>query len=122
MTDRQNADQGNDEEFVEQISRRLELEVADLPDSAVQRLQLIRRQAVAAAERRPGLLVSGRVPALIASAALVALAVFMNFNTDSPIPALPVASEAEFALAQELDLLQQLEFLAWLEEEQPNAG
>jgi len=115
-------DKSEDSKFVDSLAEALEAETQALPDATAQRLQQLRREAVMLSEsgRRP--LFRGPVPALIATAAVIALALLVSFRMAPSVPALPVSSEAEFALAQDLELFEQLEFLAWLDEAHLDAG
>lgn len=114
-------DQDSDNEFVEGLTERLNAEVEELPQTSRLRLQAMRRQAVASAPRQWWQL-SLPTAGLIGSAAVLALAVFLSISTTDPVPMLPVVDEVELAIVQDLELLEQLEFLAWLEEGGPHAG
>ena len=59
---------------------------------------------------------------LIGSVAVITLAVFLNISTTDPVQMLPIVDVVELAVVQDLELLEQLEFLAWLEEGGPHAG
>ena len=99
------------------------------PDPDVQqRLARIRREAVQIAEessspwRRIAWFPGGRSLAALTAAAGFALAVWLGVRVGSEPPPLPVLDEPEVAVVQELELLEELEFLAWLEEEPVGAG
>jgi hypothetical protein len=57
----------------------------------------------------------------MAAAASAAIALWVAL-TPGGDPALPLLSAPEVAVVQELELLEELEFLAWLEEESQGAG
>ena len=117
MTDRKSETQ-----FVEELTEQLNAEVEELPQTTRLRLQAMRTQAVAGIPLRQWWQLSLPTTGLIASAAVLALAVFLNFSTTDAVPMLPVVDEVELAVVQDLELLEQLEFLAWLEEGEPHAG
>lgn len=114
-------DHKSEDEFVEELTERLNAEVEGLPETTRLRLQAMRSQATASV---PGQWWQLSLPTvgLIGSAAVLALAVFLNFSTTDPVPMLPVVDEVDLAVVQDLELLEQLEFLAWLEEGGPHAG
>jgi hypothetical protein len=121
MSNRQDNDQ-SDEAFVHELERRLAAEVDQLPADVSARLQEMRRQASVAAD----------VPAprrrlwwsaALAGAGAVALAVGVSLTgTSTEVPPLPQATDLELAASADLELLEELEFLAWLDEEDLSAG
>jgi|GEM_PF-2694452 len=115
-------DRLDDARFVAGVTQSLTEQVDELPETVRLRLQQSRRRAAAISEKGIPWVVSVRRPALLASIAVVALAVFFGILTRPQVPQLPVSSELEFAAAQDVDVLEQLEFLAWLEQEHPDAG
>jgi hypothetical protein len=60
--------------------------------------------------------------ALAGAALLVVIGVGVLLNGSSELLEMPMVSEPEVAIVQDLELLEELEFLAWLEEEAPGAG
>jgi len=94
-----------------------------------QRLAQMRRAAVAELDRREGRIGARRSPGwwiggAAAAAAAVALTVALLLprgGDPEPDAALLADAEAREAIA-DLDVLEELEFLAWLEEEQLDAG
>ncbi len=109
------------------LKEALRAEREKLPEDVRERLAASRRQAVALldeAESRRWSLADlfgprGLVVAAAASVAAVALWVGLSAPED---PALPLLSAPEVAVVQDLELLEELEFLAWLEEESQGAG
>ena len=101
-----------------------------LPEAVRARLAASRQEAVAlVAEREAatggwsfGGWFAPRGIAVAAAASLAAVAVWVSLSApDGPAP-LPLLSAPEVAVVQELELLEELEFLAWLEEESQGAG
>jgi len=97
-----------------------------LPEDVRDRLAASRREAVAALEESESggwslaEWFSPRSLAMAAAAsAAIALWVALSPGGD---PALPLLSAPEVAVVQDLELLEELEFLAWLEEESQGAG
>ena len=58
----------------------------------------------------------------VAFAAAVMLVVGISLTGNGRIPEIPLTTASELAVAEDLDLLEQLEFIAWLEEEDRGAG
>ena len=98
-----------------------------LPEDVRNRLAASRREAVTLLEESESggwslaevFSPRGLVMAAAASVAAIALWVAVSPSND---PALPLLSAPEVALVQDLELLEELEFLAWLEEEPQGAG
>jgi hypothetical protein len=107
------------DERLEQLARE-----TGLPPEVRERLAALRRQAVQEADaatagrRWPGW---ATVPVAGAAVALV-LAVAVVVRQDAEVIELPLISEPDVAVIQEMDLLEELEFLAWLEAEAQGAG
>lgn len=93
-----------------------------------QRLARMRREAVRMAEDtaspwdRIARFLGGHSLTAFATAAGLVFAVWLGLRTVGQPPALPMLDEPEVAVVQELELLEDLEFLAWLEEESVGAG
>ena len=96
----------------------------DTEPSVAARLAAMRREAVAIAE--DGSRESSWLQHLFAPRALVAAGAVLSLviaawvvlrPTDDSLP-LPLLTEPEIAVVQDLELLEELEFLAWLEEEE----
>lgn len=100
---------------------RVRREAEQVPPEVSARLRAIRSDAIAATQapadgwRRWPL-------AGVAAAAMLMLAVAINYRGPEELPALPVVDPQELALVENMELLESLEFLAWLEEGGPNAG
>jgi len=121
MAGKQNDDNS---ELEVRIGMHLRAQVDELPDEVGRRLLLARRSAVCEMpEERfrqgfPDSLSGWPVVAPIAvSAAVVALFVNAVFVGRESIPEFPALDVSEVSAAQEVELLQDLEFLAWLENE-----
>ena len=111
----------------------LQREREALPQAVRDRLAASRQEAVALleeAEARPAAAravawLTGRFDvrglALVGAAAAAALALWVTLSVPDD-PALPMLSAPEVAVVQDLELLEELEFLAWLEEESQGAG
>ncbi len=99
-------------------------ERADTVDAdTASRLANIRRQALAQQQHETSF--DGRWwPALgLGSAAVVALALVLNVGPKQAVEDAPWASDAEtLVLIQELEVLEELEFLAWLDEAESGAS
>lgn len=97
-----------------------------VPADVAERLVRMRRSAVAELERREAL--PGRRPLWpwlggLAAAALALSVALLLSGPAAPEPdALLLADADELAAIAELDVLEDLEFLAWLEQEQLDAG
>jgi len=115
-------DQKSETQFAEELAQRLNSETEELPQATRLRLQAMRTAAAASVPERRWWFLPLPAAGFIASAAVLALAVFLNFSTTDSVPMLPVVDVVELAVVQDLELLEQLEFLAWLEEGEPNAG
>lgn len=110
-----------DPQSEEDIVLRVREEAAQVPPLVSERLREIRREAVAS-----------DVPdrsswrywpvAGIGVAAMLVLTVMINLRAPEDLPELPVIDAQELAVFENLELLESLEFLAWLEEAGANAG
>jgi Protein of unknown function (DUF3619) len=108
-------------ELVLRARQALDQQVADLDEDVGLRLATARRKAVAEMDRPAVLIRNPWVP--VAAAATLMLAVGIWSMRTAP-PALPVykGEDAQMA-AQNMELLSEMEFVAWLvEEEELNAG
>jgi hypothetical protein len=108
------------EQFEQALATRLRREAEQVPPEVSARLRAIRSEAIAdssaAADWR-------RWPlAAVAAAAVLMLALMINVRSPEDLPQLPVVDAQELAVVEDLELLESLEFLAWLEEAGPNAG
>ncbi len=101
-----------DQQWADHAAERLRQHEHDVPNDVNQRLQAARRAAVAAADEKPG--VTDWWPrAAGAGTAAVALMV-AALVLYSPVDTLPRIDAAELAAAQEAELLEELEFVAWM--------
>ena len=111
-----------DDAWVGQVADKLDRLEADVPSEVQLQLQAARRTAIAQAERqatqketrsrKPWLSYTLLGSGAFASALVVSL-VFLG----QPEPALPLLEDAEMAAAMEVEMLEELEFLAWMIEE-----
>ncbi len=104
---------GNDSQFLEQVKRRLDTHADSVDELTAARLGAARRRALERAEHRPRrwLPVAG-----LATAAAALLAVLLLMQ-----PAQQVDTDWEMWVAQdEFEVIEELDFYAWLEETQPN--
>jgi hypothetical protein len=89
------------------------LNATPLSEDVVDRLRVARRAAVAAIEPRRVSLPTRWLP-MGAMAATVVAAVLLRGPTNAP--ALPFDDDQQLAVAQDIDLLENLEFAAWMVE------
>ena len=120
-------DQAPDPDFESRVKRVLAEQGDDVPMEVAERLTAMRRAAVAELDERTqrrfrfGWAPAGALAAALATVVLAA-GLFL-FAGNASVPAMPaLTDEPEFAAAQDLELLDELEFLAWLEEESSDAG
>ena len=125
MTD--GKDKHPESEFESRVQQALESGAGDVAPEVAERLAAMRGSAVAElderAARRRGF-AWGPASAFSAALATVALAtglfLFSGNGSDAVMP--EISDEPEFAAVRDLELLTELEFLAWLEEEESDAG
>ncbi len=103
----------DDEKWVEQTAEQMRAQASGLPAHIQSRLTTARHTAISQGLHRP---FSERLkwPAL---AATTIFAAFMSYTLLGPttVDQLPLLDETEMAAAQETELLQELEFVAWME-------
>lgn len=120
------------EDLPEEMERRLQALAREgsgvVPADVAERLAAMRRQAVAELDTP----VSGWsslvgwpawAPVAVTATVLVMMIgawVYLNPTADPMI--LPLVADSEVAIVEDLELLEELEFLAWLEEESEGAG
>ncbi len=113
----------NEETFLERAREALEAERLD--DEIVERLAAARRSALDGLE--PGQPLTPQHPlwsfwAPVGAFAVVVIAVALTLSSPD-IPEFPYyESELQAAAADELELLEDLEFVAWMLVEEPDAG
>ncbi len=112
----------NDQEFTKAIQDQLRQRETDLPTSVSKRLAEARRAAVAEAEirehKKPGLLrPAWMLPAGGFAVAALTLALYLPSGNG----ALPVLEESEMLAATEMEMLDDIELLAWIIEQDNNA-
>lgn len=107
-----------DDAWVGQVAEKLDRLEAEVPSEVQLQLQAARRAALAEAEKnesKPGL---PWLPyTLLGSGALASALVVSLVLLGQPEPALPLLEDAEMAAAMDAELLEELEFLAWMIEE-----
>jgi hypothetical protein len=116
MSSEPQADGPSDDAFVARVRDVLDAGDAALDDRVRAELAAARRNAVNALDvRRPSTI--GRwIPASAAACTLIAVGMF---SWSVRLPTLPVYDDAEAAeAAQELDLLDDIEFVAWMVEQE----
>ena len=97
--------------------------VDDVPPEVAERLVAMRRAAVQELEERSSSQWTPWFWAPAGAAAIVVLTLGLFLYTgNTPVPMFDDLDDAQLAAAQDMDLLEELEFLAWLEEEARNAG
>jgi len=121
------SDQQPDTELELRMQRAIRSAQNEIAPEVAERLATMRRSAVAEFEARGRRRIQRSWIPLSAAAAAVAstalVAGMFLFRGNGPVPAMPAEPDApEFSAAQELDVLADLEFLAWLEEEASDAG
>ncbi len=110
----------DNEEWAARLGEQLRRQEADLPPHVTQQLAQHRRAAVAAADtggRTPGVW-SWWAGAGAAAATVLAVGILLQ----SPVQQLPVADDLDLVVAQDVELLEELEFVAWMvamEDESP---
>lgn len=109
------------------VEDSLRTEASSVPPEVGERLAAMRRQAVATVDGRaakarlPGFFRRRELVAALCGAAVVVVAVLLVTSGGS-LRELPLVTEPEVAVVQDMELLEDLEFLAWLEEESQGAG
>ena len=116
----------SDQEAYLKASLRAERE--NLPEAVRNRLAASRREAVAQMEAEAASggwsfadLLAPRGLAATAVASVAAVALWLSLSSPEEM-ALPLISSPDVAAIEDLELLEELEFLAWLEEESQGAG
>lgn len=104
-------DAGRDAEFAQRVVEQLDQRV---DDDVAARLRAARQEAVYAADRRSARSRLWLAPAGGAVAAAVVAAILLREPGVAPLPML---DEQELAAATDLEFLEALEMLAWMEEE-----
>ena len=103
----------DDQRWVEQATRHMRVRAAHLPGHIQSRLTTARHAAIAQGLSQP---LSRRLqwPGFAATALLAA---YISYTLLSPttVDQLPMLDETEMAAAQETELLEELEFIAWME-------
>lgn len=103
--------------FLEQVQQHLDRDAENLDDLTAARLAALRRTALAQPTRRvPGWLPVGGV----AAATATLLAVVLWNGTSGGLNGLP-GDPALLAQVEDLELIEELEFYAWLDEIEANS-
>ena len=115
-------DRTSDDKFVEEAARVLREAEHDVDVDVLERLAAMRRTAVALADHPAPTAIGRWAPTSAVAATILAVGIaFTNFQGTSPGM---FDNELEQLAAQDMELLEELEFLAWMElqAEQSNAG
>ena len=107
------------------LQQSLEDDARKIPAEIASRLAAIRHEAVREIpEQRTSWFAHWQLVTAGGVAAVVIVAVLMTIvlGGDEDLMRIPITPDAEIAAAQELEILEELEFLAWLEEEDSSAG
>ena len=99
-----------DEAVAERLAGMLRDGERDLPPEVVQRLAAARRTAVAAADR-PSM---GVWPRYVGAGALASVGLVVALMLQPDVTPLPPLDDAELAVAQDAELMEDLEFAAWM--------
>lgn len=92
--------------------KQLEAISQELPGDVTQRLQQARRQAMASVDEPRPWRINWVAGGALASILLAVTVLTTTFNATAPFPL--VSDPDEFAAAQDLELLEELEFIAWM--------
>ena len=102
----------DDDKFVEDLSRRLRRDEVDVAPDIAARLQAARRQAVEIADQQVP--AASPWPRLAGVGGVLAAALLVAVVVRTPTDTLPRMAAEELAAAQEAELLEELEFVAWM--------
>lgn len=109
--------QQRDDRFTAQVKQQLERHAEDVDELTAARLQAMRKRALEAARQRS---FSGwPLGGLAAAAAVLVVVVFWSL-APGDFDMLPVDADT-LAQVEDLELLEELEFYAWLEDTQPSS-
>ena len=115
---------GANEAFEKRAREVLRASVDDVLPEVAERLVAMRRAAVQELEERSSS--QWQTPWFWAPAGATAMVVLtlglFLYTGNTPVPMFDDLDEAQLAAAQDIELLEELEFLAWMEEEVRNAG
>jgi len=106
----------SDDVFVAQV--RDVLDRSSVSDDVRTRLAAARRRAVASLDAPVARAPARWVP--VSALATTLLAVFLSVAVQRPTP--PLVDEQQFATVEDMDLLMDLEFVAWLDTDNVDAG
>lgn len=108
---------GRDDAFEERAAALFRDSVDGLDGATRSRLNRARQQAVKAAQPVPGVFTNGWIPAGAAAAVAAIAIVTWNANDPASLPAAPtVATDFEILMdAEDLEMLEELEFYSWME-------
>jgi hypothetical protein len=111
--------------FLKKVKRSLDKSEEKIPDATLSRLHRIREEVLKTSEKKNTWAlkwIPTPYPAL-ATAALVLLAVLISFPGDrEPTPVNPLDDLEILASNNKIEFYEELDFYAWLSEEEPNAG
>lgn len=98
-----------------------------VPTEVAERLGNVRREAVALLDEAPSrwsaaLGWPGLATGMVTTALVGTIGLWVYLGPGADPLAVPLVTEPEVAIVQDMELLEELEFLAWLEEESQGAG
>ena len=121
----------SEKQVVERMTQALDASVDNLSDNAKSDLMAARHAALRAARQtdtKPGWaaqigqwLAMPTTKAAVPVAAAVLIALSLTYETAQPVPALPVAMVDGDVPTEDLALLEDLDFVTWLAENEPDA-
>ena len=106
-----NENSKDDERLAAEVVRALEATEHSIPPAAVERLAQARRAAVAAADRPRS---TWLWPRYVAAGAVASVALAVALLLRPADVALPPLDEVELVVAQDAELMEELEFAAWM--------
>ena len=117
--------QDNEISFLKKVKHSLSQSEENIPDETQSRLHHIRREALKVKPKEKnwgGKWIPTPYPAL-ATAAMVILAVLLSFPSDQEQSLFNPLDDLEIlASNNKIEFYEELDFYAWLAEEEPNAG
>jgi hypothetical protein len=111
----------DDQAFAAALGKKLRADETEVPAEVAQRLQAARRAAVAEMEPRATQRHWFAPFWMVPAGGLVAAMAVVLLWPQGPA-SLPDIDEDEFAAAIEMDMLDEIELVAWMLEEESNAG
>jgi hypothetical protein len=117
--------QDNENSFLKKVKHSLDQGEDDIPAETLSRLHRIRQEALQSQKKESNRGIKW-IPTpypTLATAAMVLLAVLLFFPGDrEPTPFNPIDDLEILASKNKIEFYEDLDFYAWLAEEEPNAG